>query len=71
MMPIFTLLELQLLRENLHLWRMTRNYVSNWRELHIDGFEGSGHDLPCRAGKMIQFFNYANPVPANETAVTA
>ena len=32
-------------------------YRSNWRVLHVDGFEG-GRPLPIRMGTPRQFFNY-------------
>lgn len=40
-------------------WRMTWVYRSNWRVMHIDGFERSPYSLPERRGREIKFFNYA------------
>ena len=40
-------------------WRMTWVYRSNWRVMHVDGFERSPYSLPERRGREIKFFNYA------------
>jgi hypothetical protein len=40
-------------------------YRSNWRVLHIDGFEG-GRKLPVGIGKLRTFFDYA-PDPITST----
>lgn len=46
-----------LLEDTSILWKMSWKYQSNWRILHIDGFEG-GIRLPVHTGSTIQFFNY-------------
>jgi hypothetical protein len=38
-------------------WLMTWRYRSNWRILHIDGFEG-GRKLPVSTGIKRTFFEY-------------
>jgi hypothetical protein len=38
-------------------WKMAWIYRSNWRVLHIDGFEG-GRKLPAYTGTKRVFFNY-------------
>jgi hypothetical protein len=49
------------------MWRMTWQYRSNWRVLHIDNFEGSG-PLPSRAGRTVQFFRLTPIEPMIEGA---
>lgn len=38
-------------------YAISRVYRSNWRVLHIDGFEG-GCKLPIHAGEVRKFFHY-------------
>jgi hypothetical protein len=41
-------------------WRISWNYQSNWRVLHVDGLEGFVYSpkLPVSTGKPIKFFTY-------------
>jgi hypothetical protein len=39
-------------------WRISWVYRSNWRILHIDGFEG-GRRIPISMRKSIPWFSYA------------
>jgi hypothetical protein len=41
------------------LWRISWVYRSNWRVLHVDGFEG-GSRLPERQGRMLQLYSSAD-----------
>ena len=40
-------------------WKMTWIYRSNWRILHIDGFERNPFSMPITRGQQRTFFNYA------------
>ena len=42
-------------------WFFKLLYRSNWRVLHIDGFEPEFHPLPARVGYKLDFFHYAPP----------
>lgn len=50
---------LKILRDNMFWWKLSWVYRSNWRVLHIDGFEGPTHPLPVNRGQQIKFFSYA------------
>lgn len=45
------------LKDNMWLWKLTHQYRSNWRVLHIDGIEGypSFRALPSHIGEPIKF----------------
>jgi hypothetical protein len=49
-------------------WKMSWRYHSNWRNLHIDGFEGCDADgkrsgIPSHGLVKYQFFQYAAKEP--------
>lgn len=49
------------LKDNMFWWRMSFIYHSNWRVLHVDGFEDyifGGRPLPTNMGERVQFFTY-------------
>ena len=51
--------------DSMFWWRMSYKYASNWRILHIDGFEGylwNRKGLPGHQGSNAIFFTYAGPV---------
>jgi hypothetical protein len=49
---------IQYLKAEAHMrWLMTWRYRSNWRVLHIDGFEGV-RKLPVSTGVKRTFFEY-------------
>jgi hypothetical protein len=48
---------LEHLRDDMFWWKLSWRYRSNWRVLHIDGFE-KGIALPMHAGHTRVFFNY-------------
>lgn len=47
------------LRDTMFCWKLFWSYQSNWRVLHIDGFEGPTHKFPVRTGEPVRFFSYA------------
>jgi hypothetical protein len=53
---------LESLKDNMFWWRLSWHYRSNWRVLHIDGFE-TGIKIPMNMGHTQVFFNYevSNP----------
>ncbi len=51
------------LKDNLFWWRMSYQYWSLWRNLHIDGFEGyiwNRSEFPKYQGVHYKFFEYAS-----------
>jgi hypothetical protein len=52
---------LKFLQPSWFWWRLSWNYQSNWRVLHIDGLEGFVFTpkLPASRGERIKFFTYA------------
>ena len=50
---------LKTLRDNMFWWKLLWVYRSNWRVLHIDGFEGPLYPLPVSTGYKIKLFSYA------------
>lgn len=45
------------MRDNMFWWKISWVYRSNWRVLHIDGFE-TGRRLPIDMGHARTFFTY-------------
>jgi hypothetical protein len=48
---------LNILRDNKIFWQLKWVYRSNWRFLHIDGFE-TGRSMPISTGNIRVCFNY-------------
>lgn len=42
-------------------WKLAWVYRSNWRVLHIDGFDGYRFPFRTGSGKLRQFFSYDIP----------
>lgn len=53
------------LKDDMFWWRLSWVYRSNWRVLHIDGFE-TGPKIPAYLGYTRIFFNYEITAPQKE-----